>query len=58
MKVEIERTNKKWKMWKLIGALLMLISLFSGSFGTGVVIFFIGVFCSSIGAAGAWWSNG
>jgi hypothetical protein len=53
MKVEIEQTNKKWKLAKLIGLILVI---------WGIVFtlpswFIVGLIVIFVGYAGAWWQN-
>jgi len=56
----IQLTHKKWKTYKLVGAALMLLGLFtlgSGNGGLGVPLFIIGIIALTIGRIGAWWHH-
>lgn len=63
--IRIEATAKKWKLFQLIGALIVLIGMGScmmslsseeGGGGTAV-LFAIGVLFLAVGSFGAWWHH-
>ena len=59
-KVEIERTNKKWKkraVWAIVlffGGLIVL----GKSVGFGLLLIFIALVVAASSRLGAWWTNG
>lgn len=66
--VTIQRTRKKWKAWKavaivmvIVGGFMMLNGIAGGGWGIGgfgLTLFFVGFITGIIGNIGAWWSNG
>lgn len=59
-KVEIERTNKRWKKKRLWGVLILIIGFFTifSSIGWGILLMMIGFGTIFVSEIGAWWSNG
>lgn len=59
-KVEIERTNKKWKRVGCLSLIIAFIGLMvmSKSFWAGFSIIIIAVIVGKFGQIGAWWNNG
>ena len=58
--VEIELTNKKWKLYRLWGIIILIVGLLSMGFSMalGWCLFFIAIILGCIYRIGAWWNNG
>jgi len=60
-KVEIERTNKKWKKGSLFGAFFVIAGLLASanqSFALGFSLLFLAFCIIVVTNIGAWWTNG
>lgn len=56
----IQLTSKKWKIWKLISVVLIIvgfISLGKGSKELGTALLFIGFLSFIVSKFGSWWTN-
>jgi hypothetical protein len=59
--ITIEKTGKRWKAYKLVGVVLILIAIpmmCAGHIGAGVLIGIVGITLYITSRAGAWWYHG